>query len=406
MFHRRPYWLVVTLLLATLVLAACGQAVTPTAKPAEPAKPAAVVPTAAAKAEEKKPAEASGKEIVIGLFGPMSGAESQYGKNFSQAIALATDDLNKAGGIGQRPVKIVESDDRNDPKEAANIAQKYAADTNMLAVIGGFSSAASLNAAPILQKAGMVQLCPTCSHPEFTKDGEYIFSLSNPQADEGPFNATFTANRLGKKKVAVLWRKDDWGLAAKDTYEKKLKELGGDIVLSEGLVSDTKDFKPVLTKIKDLKPDALYIALFYTDAAVLTQQAKQLGLDLPIVSTGAIYNIQFLKLAQETAEGVYLPTTFFPSEGNPKALDFAKRYKERYGVEADNFAAHAYDAALVLFEALKKSDLTRKSIRDALAQTKELTLTTGVITFDANRRVHKDFTWLRVKGNEFAYFKP
>jgi branched-chain amino acid transport system substrate-binding protein len=424
---RRPYHLLASLVVLLLLVTACGQAAAPTAPaPTQAAKPTAAATQAAAPATATAPAKAAeptkpaavpattpataaqpaaGKEILVGLFGPMSGAESQYGKNFSQAISMATDDLNRAGGIGGRPVKIVESDDRNDPKEAATIAQKYASDSNMMAVLGGFSSAASLNAAPIFQKAGIVQLCPTCSHPEFTKDGEYIFSLSNPQADEGPFNAKFTANTLGKKKVAVLWRKDDWGLTAKDNYERTFKELGGEVVLSEGLVADTKDWRPVLTKIKDLKPDVLYIALFYQDAAVMTQQAKQLGLDIPIVAAGSLYNIQFVKLAQDAAEGIYLPTTFFPNESNPKAQDFAKRYKEKYGVEADNFAAHAYDSALVLFEAMKKSDLTRKSIRDALAQTKDLQLTTGVITFDANRRVHKDFTWLRVKGSEFVYYK-
>lgn len=412
------------------VLAACAQAPTPTAKPVEPAKPAATTapaaaPTAAAPAATTAPAAkpaattapaaapATGKEIVIGLFGPMSGNSAQYGKNFSQAVSLATDDLNKSGGIGGRPVKIVEADDRNDNKEAANIGERFASDANILAVIGGFSSAASLSAAPIFQKAGIPQLCPTCSHPQFTREGgkddgkpmDFVFSLSNPQALEGPFNAKFTFNTLGKKKVAVLWRKDDWGVAAKDQYEKAFKDLGGTVVLSEGLADDTKDFKPVLTKIKDLKPDVIYIALFYTDAAVMTQQAKQLGLDIPIVSSGSLYNIQFLTLAQGTADGMLLPTTFFPSEGNKLALDFARKYKERFNTEADNFAAHAYDSALVMFDALKRSDLTRKSIRDALAATKGFAGTTGVITFDADRRVAKDFTWIQVKNNEFVYFK-
>jgi branched-chain amino acid transport system substrate-binding protein len=414
------------------LLAACGGTATPTAAPkaAEPTKPAAATaapttaPAATKPAEPTKPAAAAttapatgataapaaGKEIVVGLFGPMSGPQSQYGKNFSQAIALATDDLNKAGGINGRPVKIVEADDRNDNKEAANIAERFAADPNIVAVIGGFSSAASLSAAPIYQKAGITQLCPTCSHPTFTKEGdkqlEYIFSLSNPQALEGPFNAKFTATTLGKKKVAVLWRKDDWGLAAKDQYEKAFKDLGGEVVLSEGLADSTPDFKPVLTKIRDLKPDVVYLALFYNDAAVLAQQAKQIGFDIPFVASGALYNIQFLNLAKGAADGMYLPTTFFPSESNPKALEFAKRYKERYNVEADNFAAHAYDSAQVLFDAMKRSDLTRKGIRDALAQTKDWQGTTGVITFDADRRVAKEFTWLRIQNNEFVYYKP
>ena len=205
------------------MLAACaGGAASPTAAPkaAEPTKPVAAAPTTApaaaattapaAPTAAAKPAAgattapvaapATGKEVVVALAAPMSGPESQYGKNFSQAIAMATDDLNKAGGINGRPVKVVELDDRNDPKEAANIAERYVTDPNVLAVIGGFSSAASLSAAPIYQKAGITQLCPTCSHPSFTKEGgkqdgkqmEYIFSISNPQALEGPFNAKFT----------------------------------------------------------------------------------------------------------------------------------------------------------------------------------------------------------------------
>jgi branched-chain amino acid transport system substrate-binding protein len=412
------------LLLVLMLLAACsGGAASPTAAPkaAEPAKPAAT--TAPAAAATSAPAAAAttapapttapaattaaqaptGKEIVIGLYGPMSGSAAQNGKHFSNSVALAVDDVNKAGGIANRPVKVVEADDRLDPKEAANIAQKFVSDPNMLAVIGGFSSTASLAAAPIYQKAGMTNLCPTCSHPEYTKDGNFIFSLSNPQSDEGPFNAKFTVNTLGKKKVAVLWRKDDWGLSAKDTYENEIKKLGGEVVLSEGLLEGTQDFKPVLTKIKSLNPDVIYIALFYTDAAVMTQQAKQLGLTIPVVSSGSLYNIQFVKLAQDSAEGMLLPTAYFPAEG--KSVEFAKRYKERFGIDADNFAAHAYDSAVLMLEAIKKSDLTRDSVRQSLmATSKGYKGLTGDLTFDENRRVHKDFTWLQVKNSDFAVY--
>src|SRR5690606_22430705 len=107
----------------------------------------------------------------IGLFAPFTGENAEYGRSFKQAIDLYVAKLNEAGGIDGRPVEIVVSDDRSDPREAANIAQRYASDRRILATIGSFTSTAAMAAAPIFEREGVVQISPTSSHPDFTRIG-------------------------------------------------------------------------------------------------------------------------------------------------------------------------------------------------------------------------------------------
>ena len=120
------------------------------------------------------------KEISLGLTAPMTGDYAEYGNAFKNAIELAIEKANAEGGINGKKLKLVVGDSKADPKEAANIAQKFAADSSIQAVIGDFTSTAAFAGSPIYQKNGLVQLSPTSSHPDFTKGGNFIFRNFNP----------------------------------------------------------------------------------------------------------------------------------------------------------------------------------------------------------------------------------
>ena len=170
------------------------------------------------------PAAWSAEPIHIALSAPLTGNFAEYGQNFQKAIDLGVEWINAAGGIKGRPIVMVVGDSRADPKEAAALAQKFTSDSRIVAEIGDFSSTACLAAQPIYDRAGMVQLSPTASHPNFAPGSPWSFGIVGTQAGEGPYMARYAVQKLGKKRLAVLYINNDWGIVSKDLFIKAAKE--------------------------------------------------------------------------------------------------------------------------------------------------------------------------------------
>jgi branched-chain amino acid transport system substrate-binding protein len=358
-------------------------------------------------ANDTKDSAAASKsdEITIAVAGPMTGDYAQYGEAFKRATELKAKEINEAGGIDGKKIKLISLDDKNDAKEATNVAQKLISNEEVVGLIGHFSSSACLAAAPVYQKAGLVELSPTSSHPRFTKQGTYMFRNVNTQEIEGPIAAEFAVNELGKKKIAVIYINNDWGITAKDNFERRAKELGAEIVASETFIGgQTKDFTPTITKIKEANPDLLFLAAMYSESGMIAQQIKQMNYDIQLLGTSALNNEQFLKLAGESIEGLYLTNNFFAQDPKPLIQNFIKDFKDEYGIEPDQFAALAYDSLGMMAEALKKSGPDRAKLRDELAKIKDYEGVTGKTSFNENRDVIKEMVILQIKDNKFTLY--
>lgn len=341
-------------------------------------------------------------EITIAVACPLTGDYAQYGEAFKRATALKVKEVNENGGIDGKKIKIELMDDKNDPKEATNVAQRLVSNKNVVGVVGHFSSTACLAAAPVYQKAGLVEFSPTSSHPDFTKQGTYMFRNINTQEIEGPIVADMVVNRMKGKKIAVIYINNDWGITAKDNFIKAAEKLGAEIVAEEMFIgSQTKDFTPTLTKINEQKPDVIFLAAFYSETGMIAQQMKQLGYDYPIAGLSSLFNEELLKLAGDAVEGINLPTNFFPGDPNPVVTDFLSAYEKEYGAEPDQFAAVAYDTMGMMIEAIKKAGPDRTAIREELAKIKDYNGVTGIITFNENRDVVKTMKILEIKDGKF-----
>ena len=174
--------------------------------------------------------------LVVGVFGPLSGERSALGTRFHEAVTMYADEINGAGGIGGRELEVRVEDSRGAPREAANIAQKFAQDSAVLAVIGGQTTTESMAAAPILAEAQLAQVSPTSSHPDFTKMSDYQFRIANTQVGHSAVHADMLANRLGMKRIAILYFQDDWGNSVNETTAEKLAAMGVEVVLQEAMI--------------------------------------------------------------------------------------------------------------------------------------------------------------------------
>jgi len=391
-----------------LLLSACGK-VSGTQNSAQAGAGAQNSPSAPASASaEPSPSAASTEPILIGVTGPLTGDNAEYGKQWRKGFDLALGEINGEGGINGRPLEYVFEDTQSDPKQTPAVAQKFVANPKIVAVIGDFSSPASMAASPIYQRSGLVQLGITNSHPDFTSTGDYIWSNTSNQRDDAPYLAQLAVEVLGKKRLAVLYLNTDWGKTTSDLFIGKAKELGAEIVAQEAYLSNEKDFRPILSKARDANPDALILISYYNDGALIAQQRQAVGLDTTVVGIGSIYSPQFIRLGGEAAEGVFTATRFYPGESREEVQRFVQAYRAKYNEDPDNFSAVAYDGIKILAQVMRQYGAERKAIRDGLEAIQDLdTVLYGKASFGPDRRLENPhFLPLIVKDGKFELWQP
>jgi len=334
----------------------------------------------------------SSEPITLGVSGPLTGPNAQYGTQWKQGFDLALEEVNSSGGINGRKLAYTFEDSQSDPRQAVAIAQKFVSDPNIVMELGDFSSPASMAASPIYQRAGLVQFGFTNSHPDFTKGGDFMWSTSVSQADEQPLLALYAVRHLGLKKLAVLHQNTDWGRTSRDYFVKAAKDYGGDVVVTEGYIPDERDFRSTLVRVRDSNPDGLILISYYSDGALIARQARQVGLNQTICAASSVYSPKFLELGGDAVEDVHIGTRYFPEDPRPEVRKFVAGFKAKFGgSEPDAFNAYSYDAMNVAAAVLRIGGTDRRSIREAFAKVKDVpSVIYGTVSFDVDTR--------RVKG--------
>ena len=321
---------------------------------------------------------------------------------------MALDDVHHdAGG---RPLEYEFQDSQSDPRQAVAIAQKFVADRRIVMELGDFSSPASMAASAIYQRAGLVQFGFTNSHPDFTKGGSYMWSTSISQSDEQPRLADFAVKGLGKSRIGLLYYNTDWGRTSKDLFLPATKALGAEVVAAEAFMPDERDFRPTLVRVRDSKPDILVLICYYADAALIARQARDQGLEQPLLGVSSVYSPKLIELGGHAVEGMCTHSPFSPVDPRPEVQDFVKRFQARYGREPDAFNVYAYDAmimaqAVIALASKDGAPVDRKAIRDGFEKVRDVpSVIFGQATFDpATRRVATPrYARLMVKGGKFV----
>jgi branched-chain amino acid transport system substrate-binding protein len=329
---------------------------------------------------------------------------------WKKGFDLALEEINGAGGINGRPLQYVFTDTQNDPKQTIVTAQKYIADPRIVLATGDFSSTSSMAASAIYQRAGLVQFGFNNSNPAFPAGGDYLWSNSPSDSNEAPAQAAYVRD-LGLKKVAVFTLNTDWGKNTGDLTVAALKKYGVQVSFREAYLPDEKDFKPGATKAKALGVDGIVFVSYANDAALLVQQIRGQGLDVPIVANGANATADFPRLAGAASEGVYVAGDFSADDPRPEVVAFVKKWKTKYPAEdIDYFSVHAYDSIKLVAAVIAKAEerspsLDRKAIRDAFAEVRNVpSVIYGKVTFNPATRRVDDFLGARlvIKDGKFV----
>ena len=334
--------------------------------------------------------------VVIGVGGPFTGPQAQYGVAWKKGFDLALEEINTTGGIQGRPLLLEFQDTQNIPAQTVAVAQKFIADPRILLATGDFSSTSSMAASPLYQRAGLVQFGFNNSNPAFTNGGDYVWSNSPSQINEAPAHAAYVRD-LGLKKVAVFQLNTDWGKVTADMTIASLTKYGVTVALREAYLADNLDFKPLITKAKAAGVDGIVLISYENDAAQIVQQVRGQGIALPIVANGSNATAGFLKLGGAAAEGTYVAGDFASDDPRPEVQVFAKRWKAKYNEELDYFAVHAYDSLKLAAAVLNASKLDRASVKDAFGKVKAVpSVIYGTVEFNSTTRRVDEFLGARL----------
>ncbi|MHB8757657.1 MAG: ABC transporter substrate-binding protein, partial [Bacillota bacterium] len=307
--------------------------------------------------------------ITVGVAGPMTGDGAEYGKAIADGVQLAADEINAAGGINGKQIVLRVEDDKGDPNQAAIVAQRLVDAKEVVGVVGHFSSSATAAAIPAYQKGGIPVVAPTPSNPALIKlpDHTFIFRTADSQEMEGKNLADLFLNKLGKKKIAILYADTDYGKANHQYLLENLQKANATLTYDKSYTPGSNvDFQSPLTAIKASKPDLIYFSTEYNDAVLLIRQAREMGIKTEISVSGIDYANEFLKQGGKDVEGVYLDTLFFPGSPDPRDKAFIDAFQKKYQRLPGIQESEPYEAAKVLFEAIKRGGPDRSKVRDAL----------------------------------------
>lgn len=352
-------------------------------------------------------AQASEKVVKIGLSAPLTGDWAEYGNDFKRSVIMVFDRVNRMGGIRGKMVEVVVMDSRGDPKESVLIAEKLVADPSVIAEIGDFSSSSCMAAAPVYEKAGMTQLSPTSSHMDFTKKGKNMFRVVATQGYEGPYNARWAVNDLSKKKLATIYINNDWGVDANKYFVQEAKNLGAEILAEEAFTPGEKDFNAILSKLKRLNPELIYLPTFYADASAILNQARRMRFTPVVMANSSLFNEKTIELGGKAVEGIMIPANYFSTDPRPAAQEFTREYQALYGKVPNQFAALAYDAANLMTAALHKAGVDdRTKVAGALESLEGFQGATGSISYAQGHDPAKELVRITIKDGKWVLYQP
>lgn len=323
--------------------------------------------------------------VKLGHAAPLTGPQAHIGKDTENGAQMAVDDVNAAHiMIGGRPLKLelMSEDDQADPKQGTIVAQKFV-DAKVSAVIGHMNSGTTLPASVTYANAGIPQVSASATNPEYTAHGyKTAFRVMTNDSVQGKVLGQFAAGKLGAKTIAVIDDKTQYGQGIADEFKKAAAAAGAKIVDEEHTDDKAVDFSAILTKIKADKPDLIFFGGMDPQAAPMSMQMKKLGLKAVLLMGDGGCTADFIKNAGDSAEGQYCSKPGLPVEQMAGGPAFIEKYKAKYNAPIQLYAPYAYDAVMVVADAIKRAGSADSSaILAELPKTHYKGVTTD-ITFD------------------------
>lgn len=342
---------------------------------------------------------------MIGHYASLTGNTAHFGQDTDKAVRLAVDEQNAAGGVLGKQIRVVTLDDRGDSAEAANAVTRLIDVEKVSALIGEVASSLSLAGGRVAQRRKVPMISPSSTNPKVTQVGDYIFRVCFLDPFQGKVMADFSRDTLKFDKVAILKDvKNDYSIGLADAFKAAFTARGGQIPVEQSFSAGDTDFSAQVTAIKAANVQGIYVPGYYTEVGSIARTAQRLGLKVPLMGGDGWDSPDLFKIGGDALEGSFYSDHFAPDAATAKSKEFVQRFTTKYGAPPTGLGALGYDAAGVLFDAIKRAGKSDPaSIRDALATTKNFEGVSGTITMNANRDADKSAVIVAIEGGKGKY---
>jgi len=347
----------------------------------------------------------SSDAIPIGEYGSMTGKQATFGQSTHQGIQLAIDEINGAGGLNGKQLQIVGPEDTASQAQNAETAVKRLMSSKVIAVLGEVASSGSMAAAPVCQQSQIPMISPSSTNPKVTEIGDYIFRVCFIDPFQSAVVAKFAKDTLKAKTAAIFYDAGQaYSVGFRDNFKQPFEAGGGKIVAEASYSEDDKDYKAALTSLKSANPDVILIPGYYTQAGSIAKQARDMGITVPLLGGDGWDSEELFTYAGAGVGNCFFSDHMSADDPNPTVQNFVKAYQAKYSKVPDALAALGYDAAKLLYDAMKRAkSLGGSDLRDAIAQTKDFDGVTGKITINAQRNADKPAVIIEAANNKFKF---
>jgi branched-chain amino acid transport system substrate-binding protein len=345
-------------------------------------------------------------EITIGAFLSLSGPDSTFGSDTREGMDLALEEVNAAGGIKGKRVRVLYEDDKSTTFEATHKVRQLIDRDKVIAVVGEVASSRSLAGGLIANTNKTPLISPSSTAVSVTKNRPWVFRTCFTDEQQGKVAARYIWNTLEKKRAAIFWVAQDTyssGLAA--SFRAEYVRLGGELVADKSYPKGETSFRTYLSELKAKEPEIIFVPNYYNDMVFVARHAAELGIPGSMFFGGDGWDSATLtEGAGPAIEGAYLTNHFAEDLPWEVSKRFFENFSAKYKHSPGSFSADGYDCARVVFDAIERaSAVTREEVRKALLEMKDFQGATGTMSFDAERNANKPIVIVQIKDGKFQY---
>ena len=351
-------------------------------------------------------------EIKIGVVSEMTGSNATYGTSVVNGMKLALKEVNDKGGVNGKKVSIVVADSKSEPAEAANAMSKLVNQDKTPVVMGIFTSSSAIAAANVSESAKVPFLAIGATNPKVTLDDKTgkvkpnTFRVCFIDPFQRTVGANFVLNELKLKKAVIFVdNSSDYSKGLASFFKQAYTSKGGEIVGEEAYLQKDTDFKAVLTKIKTMNPEILYVPGYYEEVGKIIKQARELGMNLPIVGGDGWDSPKLSEIAGAgPLNNTFFTNHYSPDDTSPASKAFVDAYVKAYNQKPDAPAVLGYDGARLMIDAISRAGGTEGAkVSKALAETKNYKAVTGDTSLNETHDAVKSAVIIEFKDGKQAY---
>ena len=288
-------------------------------------------------------APAFADDIMVATVGPMTGQYASFGEQMKAGAEQAVADINAAGGVNGKMLKLIVGDDACDPKQAVSVAGKLAAQ-GVAFVAGHFCSGSSIPASKVYAEEGIVQISPASTNPKLTDEraGPNVFRVCGRDDQQGEVAGEFIAETYAGKNVAILHDKTAYGKGLADETRKYMNAAGLKEKMYEAYTAGEKDYTALVSKMKRAAIDVVYVGGYHTEAGLIVRQMRDQGMKTQLIAGDALVTQEYWQVTGAAGEGTLM--TFSPDpRKSPAAQDLVKTFRDK-GIEPEGYVLYTYAA--------------------------------------------------------------